>query len=352
MHIIKPYYLGETTMKTHHKFKKLFIALTVTSVAAILSVSLTACDKPSIQQSTTNALSDTYQYGDYAYDLLKTFNSAFSKRQAGTNSEKMAAQYIENQLDSFGYDAIQENFTYTTSKGDKNSQNVVATKKAKTDNAKDIIIGAHYDSVTAGTGADDNASGVAVMLDCAKYISQVDADYDVIFIAFGAEEVGLKGSKVYVSTLSEQQISEVELYVNLDTLAAGDYTYAYGGSDEKSQAVLSEILSHSQKNSLGLITQEGKNPEYPKGTTGDWSDHASFKKVGIPFIYFESTNWDIGLMDGSSEVSLPNGDYEIMHTQFDNLDFIEAMFPGRVKAHMVSYVTSLVNIALGNTFVA
>lgn len=339
-------------MKTHHKFKKLFATIAVASVATILSISLTACDNPTVQQNATNALSTTYKYGDYAYEQLQTFNDAFSKRQAGTSTEKMAAQYIENQLDGFGYNANQATFTYTTKDGDKNSQNVIATKKAKTDNAKDIIIGAHYDSVSAGKGVDDNASGVVVMLDCAKYLSKVATDYDVTFIAFGAEEVGLKGSKAYVSTLSEQQISEVELYVNLDTLAAGDFTYAYGGSDEKSQAVLSEILSHSQENTLGLITQEGKNPEYPKGTTGDWSDHASFKKVGIPFIYFESTNWNIGYMDGSSEVSLPNGDYEIMHTQFDNLDFIEAMFPGRVKAHMVSYVTSLVNIALGNAFVA
>ena|GEM_PF-6286520 len=48
--------------------------------------------------------------------------------------------------------------------------------------------------MTAGAGADDNASGVAVMLEVAERLAHFKIDYDIVFVAFGAEEAGLRGS--------------------------------------------------------------------------------------------------------------------------------------------------------------
>ncbi len=59
---------------------------------------------------------------------------------------------------------------------------------------KEIIIGAHYDSADEGTGADDNASGVAVMLETAELVANLQTPYTIRFIAFGSEENGLDGS--------------------------------------------------------------------------------------------------------------------------------------------------------------
>ena len=65
-----------------------------------------------------------------------------------------------------------------------------------------LLIGAHYDTVPGSPGADDNASGLAVMLECARVLSQVQRRRSIIFVAFDAEEsqpvVGLHGSRAYV----------------------------------------------------------------------------------------------------------------------------------------------------------
>lgn len=70
-----------------------------------------------------------------------------------------------------------------------------------------ILIGAHYDTVPFSPGADDNASGVAAMLECARVLSESNGDRAVTFVAFDAEEIqsqadGLHGSSAYVARLS------------------------------------------------------------------------------------------------------------------------------------------------------
>ena len=73
-----------------------------------------------------------------------------------------------------------------------------------------ILIGAHYDTVPGSPGADDNASGVAAMLECARVLVESDSNRKVTFIAFDAEEMqppieGLHGSTSYISNLPETQ---------------------------------------------------------------------------------------------------------------------------------------------------
>ncbi len=70
-----------------------------------------------------------------------------------------------------------------------------------------ILIGAHYDTVPYSPGADDNASGVAAMLECARVLSESDCDRPIAFVAFDAEEnqtstEGLHGSTAYVAALA------------------------------------------------------------------------------------------------------------------------------------------------------
>lgn len=296
-------------------------------------------------------LTPAYKAGETAYNILHEFNDTYSTRNAGQESEKLAATYISSKLNGFGYKSEMQEFTYTKKGTSYNSQNVVATKKAKTDNAKDIVIGAHYDSVDAAKGIDDNASGVAVMLESAMYLFDKETSYDITFIAFGAEETGLNGSFAYVDGLTEEQLAEIELMINLDTLAAGDFMYAYGGADEKSQNILSNLLAYSVKKDLFLTTQDGSTfPEdYPYGTTGDWSDHVAFKYAGVPVIYFEGSNWDIGDTGESQTTTvMPDGSQTIMHTTNDSLEVIEKVFPGRVQLHMQNFTKAVTALAMSS----
>lgn len=80
-----------------------------------------------------------------------------------------------------------------------------------------ILIGAHYDSVIACAGADDNASGVAVLLEMAAYFNTNPAHYPIRLIAFDLEEFGLEGSFHYATYLKENN-QKLRLMLSLEML--------------------------------------------------------------------------------------------------------------------------------------
>ncbi len=123
-------------------------------------------------------------------------------RVAGTEGEYDAALKVAGWFTGAGYLPALQPFTYTRDGAAYASQNVVAWRPADVKGAKKkakttplVIVGAHYDAVKAGQGADDNASGVGVMLELAERVASCKLPYDLVFVAFGAEEVGLIGSE-------------------------------------------------------------------------------------------------------------------------------------------------------------
>ena len=79
------------------------------------------------------------------------------------------------------------------------------------------MIGAHLDSVPLSPGANDNASGVATVLEVARLLAEVPTARSIHFVAFGAEELGLVGSGYYVAT----RTLSVRGMVNLDMVGHG-----------------------------------------------------------------------------------------------------------------------------------
>ena len=274
------------------------------------------------------------------YKHLIELSETIGARVASTDKEREAKEYIEGVFKGLGYSTVVQPFEYTTKKGLGQSSNVIATKPGTSD--KQIIVGAHYDSVNASTGASDNASGVSVMLGAAEVLKDVNTEYTIKFVAFGAEEVGLKGSQYYASQMSEEEIADTVGMINLDTVLFGDKKYVYGGLGEKSW-LCDQALDLAKSLDLDIITQQGLNSEYPKGTTGDWSDHVPFKELGIPWIYFESTNWDLTDENGNYSTGESETEQfgEIMHTKRDNLSFMEEQIPGRAGNRLYSYTLLL-----------
>ncbi len=106
----------------------------------------------------------------------------------------------------------------------KRSANLIAVLPASSSPYKKrILVSAHYDAV-AGPGASDNASGVAVMLEIARYFASMKQEpvCEIDFVAFGAEEAALLGSRVFVSRHGKA-LADVELVFNMDTVGAGDF---------------------------------------------------------------------------------------------------------------------------------
>ena len=100
------------------------------------------------------------------------------------------------------------------------SQNVILTVPGVSE--RRIIVGAHYDSPNS-PGISDNASGTVTLLESAHRILYLDHYYTITYIFFGAEEVGLVGAFYYVESLSEEEIANIVLMINIDVIFDGFY---------------------------------------------------------------------------------------------------------------------------------
>jgi alkaline phosphatase isozyme conversion protein len=263
--------------------------------------------------------------------------TAIGARVSGSDNERLAADYIIEIFAKLGYSPETQKFSAWDENDEAfSSQNVIAVKQG--DSPKELIIGAHYDSGNQGLGTDDNASGVAVLLETAELIANKQTPYTIRFIAFGSEENDLDGSTYYAARMQGRDVENTLAMVNLDSLAAGDFTYIY--SDEGEKAFLRDwVLEWAGKNDIPLQTIRNADLTDDGNAV---SDYGAFKDRGIPYIYFEATNWTVGNMDGWTQVEAQYGDEGyIWHTSYDNLEYLDATFPGRVNEHLKIFVSAL-----------
>ncbi|WP_103020745.1 M20/M25/M40 family metallo-hydrolase [Salinibacter altiplanensis] len=168
--------------------------------------------------------------GYLSSDLLKG-------RETGTDGERLAAQYIAERFRELRLDSTWTqpfDFTYSPNphaspeEGEpRTGRNVVGHLDRGA--AHTVVIGAHYDHLGYGgvgsrapgdslihNGADDNASGVAALLEIAHQLQSADAEgSNVLFVGFSGEELGLYGSKHFVDALSVLA-DRVSYMINLD----------------------------------------------------------------------------------------------------------------------------------------
>ncbi|MFT5600065.1 MAG: aminopeptidase YwaD [Flavobacteriales bacterium] len=160
------------------------------------------------------------------------------------------------------------------------TQNVIG-KIEGTNKKKTIVITAHYDHLgrmgadTYFPGANDNASGVAMMLYLAKYYSENPPKCNVVFMAFGGEEVGILGSRHYVSN-PLFPLEEIRFLINLDILGTGEegITVVNGAVYKKQFKKLAKI--NVKKQYLAKVKVRGKAAN---------SDHYFFSEAGVPSIF-------------------------------------------------------------------
>ena len=126
-----------------------------------------------------------------AFGILYT-HDGHSRGVSGAQHD-LARTNIFNEFQSYGLAVTLEPFQYSGN----TYFNVVATQLGTALPNEQYIIGAHYDSVS-NPGADDNASGVALVLEAARIVSQMSSARTIKYIAFDREEQGLVGSSAYV----------------------------------------------------------------------------------------------------------------------------------------------------------
>jgi aminopeptidase YwaD len=170
------------------------------------------------------------------------------------------------------------------------SVNVIATKapKVKTADTKEVILGAHHDSVVGAPGGNDNASGVGLMLELARVYKGYNTDKELKFIAFGSEERGLLGARYYVDQLNQEQRDNIEAVFVPDMVAT-----SYGPAKN--------LYAMTPNGSTNVVTDSTVaagarlgNSDILPGTFGS-SDHVPFHNAGIPaalFIWMGVDSWN------------------------------------------------------------
>lgn len=161
------------------------------------------------------------------------------------------------------------------------SKNIIGKIEGK-DKDSIIVITAHYDHLgkvgkAYFPGASDNASGTAFLLEMAKYFSQNQPEYTLIFIAFAAEEAGLVGSQYFVEN-PLVDLSKIKFLLNFDIMGAGEDGIQIVNSSvfTKEFELLNEI--NAEKKYVKQIKKRGEACN---------SDHCPFYEKGVPsfFIY-------------------------------------------------------------------
>jgi aminopeptidase YwaD len=159
------------------------------------------------------------------------------------------------------------------------SQNVIGTLEGLDPDQGTLYLGAHYDSVWFGPGANDDGSGIAAMLEAARVLSMRGhrTKATIQFMAFGAEEVGQSGSSYYVDTHEEQLLTQALGMINLDMIAVGD-TLNIGNIGWADPC----LVEYTRYKAMEMGIENWQPWEAAPN-----SDHAYFEWVGVPvsFLY-------------------------------------------------------------------
>ncbi|MEU5044090.1 M28 family metallopeptidase [Streptomyces griseorubiginosus] len=188
-------------------------------------------------------------------------------RAHGRAGYRASLDYVKAKLDAAGFTTTVQQFTSSSRTG----YNLIADWPGG-DTDQVVMSGSHLDSVTAGAGINDNGSGSAAVLETALAVSRAGfhPTKHLRFAWWGAEELGMVGSKYYVNNLSTANRSKIKGYLNFDMIGSPNPGYFVYDDDPGIEKTFKEYYA-----GLGVPTEIE--------TEGDGrSDHAPFKNAGVP----------------------------------------------------------------------
>ena len=207
-------------------------------------------------------------------------------REAASRSYARAADWVQRRFEALGYDVrrarvpVPAGNSWGTPVRRGTSVNVIAERPGFDRRARHVVIGAHLDTVPVAPGAEDNASGVAVLLELARLAAAQPPSVPVQFIAFGAEEprgpgdaLHHFGSRQLVADLPRAERRAIAAMVALDRVGvpAGYVPVCRGG--ENGTRLRAAIRAAGRD--VGIPTRGCENRS---------SDHWSYEKAGIPAV--------------------------------------------------------------------
>jgi Peptidase family M28/PDZ domain len=228
-------------------------------------------------------------------------SEAYEGRGTGSAGEEKAADYIESQFKKIKLKPLGDGATFRQSFSFKGGMHSTG-EEGKTKNIigfldnqamNTVIIGAHYDHLGLGNdgnsldanpkgkihnGADDNASGVAGVLELARYFqsNNVKEKNNFLFICFSGEELGLHGSK-YFTEHPTLDLQTANYMINLDMVGRFEEAKGLSVSGSGTSPIWETVLKKLSTDKMTIKTDSsGTGP----------SDHTSFYLKNIPVLHF------------------------------------------------------------------
>jgi hypothetical protein len=160
-----------------------------------------------------------------------------------------------------------------------------------------VVVGAHYDKVREGCGAVDNWTGITLVAHLYKTARQLRPQRTFVFVAFGGEEAGLKGSRAMVDAIPKPARVSYCAMINFDSFGLGQ------------PQILEDISSPKLTALVGRVAEESKVPfSSARLGIGD-SDSTPFKQAGIPAVTLHglSNEWNKVIHSGNDQVARIHG---------------------------------------------
>jgi len=227
---------------------------------------------------------------------LKTLSADdMQGRQVDTPGGEKARSYVVARFKASGIapfgTSYEVPFTFTgrgAGAAQQHGVNVVGQIAGSGSDPRYLIVSAHYDHIGSRNGqvfngADDNASGTAALFAIAKYFAGHRPSHSIIFAAFDAEEVGLRGSRAFVRN-PPVDVARLSIDLNADMIGreSNDRLFVVGTSRQPFLAA--HVKAIAAKAPLKLVAGHD-DPKQPEDWTAD-SDHYSFIEARIPALYF------------------------------------------------------------------
>lgn len=226
-------------------------------------------------------------------------DAKFEGRLAGSLGGKAAREWILQRYQDIGLRPVSGGhvfpfkFSSRALKGlDAEGANIVGMCVGRDARLPVFVVSAHYDhlGVRDGAiyhGADDNASGVAVMLEAAAYCVKQPFRRSVLFVAFDAEEGGLNGAKAFLAAPVFPK-DRINLNVNLDMVSRSDKREIFVAGTYHTPELKRPLDEVARRAPITVLFGHDK-PVAIAGGVDDWtnqSDHGPFHDAKIPFVYF------------------------------------------------------------------
>lgn len=160
-------------------------------------------------------------------------------RAVGTQGGLASAEYILNEVKKAG---LQPQIIAFENREKTVGQNIFVEIPGQSKDSA-IFVGAHYDSVKMGPGINDNATGVALLLELMPYLkAQKNLKHSIYLAFWDSEEVGIAGSQAYSAKLSEAQLKGIRAYINVDMVGTKNPEILIADADKSSVNEMEAML--------------------------------------------------------------------------------------------------------------